>query len=71
MFGKRGMRLVFTLLSVVAFASVEAALQQDTVKGEEQPVVLLKKGDKMPDYVFKDLNGKRVSLKSFRGRLYS
>ena len=51
MFGKRGMRLVFTLLSVVAFASVEAALQQDTVKGEEQPVVLLKKGDKMPDYV--------------------
>ena len=52
MFGKRGMRLVFTLLSVVAFASVEAALQQDTVKGEEQPVVLLKKGDKMPDYVF-------------------
>lgn len=68
MFGKRGMRLVFTLLSVVAFASVEAALQQDTVKGEEQPVVLLKKGDKMPDYVFKDLSGKRVSLKSFRGK---
>ena len=68
MFGKRGMRLVFTLLSVVAFASVEAALQQDTVKGEEQPVVLLKKGDKMPDYVFKDLNGKRV-VKKFPGKI--
>ena len=67
MFGKRGMRLVFTLLSVVAFASVEAALQQDTVKGEEQPVVLLKKGDKMPDYVFR-LLVYRIKMENFAGK---
>ena len=67
MFGKRGMRLVFTLLSVVAFASVEAALQQDTVKGEEQPVVLLKKGDKMPDYVFR-LLAYRIKMENFAGK---
>ena len=44
--------------------------QRDTMarKTDGREVVLLKKGDMMPNYVFKDVNGKRVSLKSFRGK---
>ena len=40
--------------------------QRDTMarKTDGREVVLLKKGDMMPNYVFKDVNGKRVSLKS-------
>lgn len=69
MLGKRRMRLISTLLLLIAFAHVEAALPQDTVAGKEKKqVVLLQKGDKLPDYVFKDLSGKQVSLKSFRGK---
>lgn len=71
MFGQRWMKLVFTLLLIVTFASVKAAaLLQDTVEGKEgkQSIILLKKKDKIPDYVYKDLDGKRISLKSFLGK---
>lgn len=70
MFGKIWMKLVFTLLLIIFFTSVNATLQQDTVAVKEgkQSGILLKKGDKIPDYVFKDFSGKRVSLKSFRGK---
>ena len=59
------------LLFVVVFTGVKAfSLRRDTAVGKEgyQSAVLLKKGDKLPDYVFKDMNNKRVSLKSFRGK---
>lgn len=40
----------------------------ETTEKKQGTVVLLKQGDKMPDFIFEDIQGRRVSLKSFRGK---
>lgn len=64
-------KIVFVLALVVTGTCVKAnPPQRDTMnrKTGGEKAVLLKKGDVMPNYVFKDVEGKRVSLKKFRGK---
>ena len=64
-------KIVFVLALVVTGTCVKAnSPQRDTMtrKTDAKKAVLLKKGDMMPNYEFKDVEGKRVSLKKFRGK---
>ena len=64
-------KIVFVFALVVIGTGVKANSQQrDTMtrKTGEEKAVLLKKGDVIPNYVFKDVEGKRVSLKKLRGK---
>lgn len=64
-------KIVFVLALVVTGTCVKAnSPQRDTMtrKTDARKAVELKKGDMMPNYVFKDMEGKKVSLKKFRGK---
>ena len=64
-------KIVSVLALVVTGTCVKAnSPQRDTMtrKTDAKKAVLLKKGDIMPNYEFKDVEGKRVSLKKFRGK---
>jgi peroxiredoxin len=64
---KRGRRLVFSLVGVVAVAGVVAAVMLLT--GEKQPPVGTIVGQTAPDFTLEDPQGKSVSLSSLRGQV--